>query len=57
MARNNIDGFPLVWVDAIITNAGGCGSHLRHYGRLLSDDPAYAERTVLWDSKVRYIHE
>src|SRR5262245_63463246 len=29
--------------DAIITNAGGCGSHLRHYGRLLADDPEFAD--------------
>ena len=47
MVRKNIDAFPLAWVDAIITNAGGCGSHLRHYGRLLDSDPAYAERAVL----------
>ena len=43
--------------DVIITNAGGCGSHLRHYGTLLADDPAFAARARLWDSKVRDIHE
>ncbi len=57
MARKNIDAFPLARLDAIITNAGGCGSHLRHYGRLLADDPEYAERAELWDGKVRDIHE
>jgi glycolate oxidase iron-sulfur subunit len=56
-ARKNIDAFQLERLDAIITNAGGCGSHLRHYGRLLANDPAYAERAKAWDGKVRDIHE
>ena len=30
--------------DAIITNAGGCGSTLKEYDELLEHDPAYAER-------------
>jgi glycolate oxidase iron-sulfur subunit len=57
MARHNIDAFPLARLDAIITNAGGCGSHLRHYGRLLAEDSVYAERAKTWDSKVKDIHE
>ncbi|MEK0445867.1 MAG: hypothetical protein RLZZ399_1188 [Verrucomicrobiota bacterium] len=57
LARRMIDQIPPADFDAIITNAGGCGSHLRHYGRLLADDPRYAERAHLWDSKVRDIHE
>src|SRR5207249_3973925 len=43
--------------DAIITNAAGCGSHLKHYATLLKDDPAYHARAKLWDRKVRDIHE
>ncbi len=39
-----IDLLPPDRYDAIISNAGGCGSHLRRYGPLLADDPAYAER-------------
>ena len=39
-----IDLIPPDQYDAIITNAGGCGSHLRHYGALLSDDETYAAR-------------
>lgn len=57
LARKTIDSFDLDTLDAIISNAGGCGSHLRHYGRLLSDDPQYAERARLWDSKLMDIHE
>ena len=62
MARRNIDRMEqaaggLGTLDAIITNAGGCGSHLRHYDRLLADDPGYAARAAIWSGKVRDIHE
>jgi len=57
LARRNIDQFPPEQFDAIITNAGGCGSHLKHYAKLLVDDPRYAERAKLWDAKVKDIHE
>ncbi|RME95718.1 MAG: (Fe-S)-binding protein [Verrucomicrobia bacterium] len=57
LARRNIDLFPPGRFDAIISNAGGCGSHLKHYGRLLADDPDYAERARLWDQKARDVHE
>ncbi len=57
LARRNIDQFPPEHFDAIITNAGGCGSHLKHYAKLLADDPAYAARAHLWDRKVKDIHE
>lgn len=57
LARRMIDLFPPQAYDAIISNAGGCGNHLRHYSQLLADDPAYAERAKLWDSKLRDIHE
>ena len=57
MARRNIDSFPVERLDAIITNAGGCGTHLRHYGRLLAEDAKYAERAKAWDVKVKDIHE
>ncbi len=57
LARDMIDRFPLERLDAVITNAGGCGSHLKHYGRLLADDPVYASRAREWDRKCRDIHE
>ncbi|MDQ8180044.1 (Fe-S)-binding protein [Pelagicoccus sp. SDUM812005] len=58
LARKNIDQFEdLAALDAIISNAGGCGSHLKHYHRLLSDDPEYAEKAKLWDAKLKDIHE
>lgn len=57
LARRNIDQFPPDQFDAIITNAGGCGSHLKHYAKLLADDLAYLARAHEWDRKVKDIHE
>lgn len=62
MARRNIDAMErsagsLDDLDAIITNAGGCGSHLKHYDHLLHDDPRYAARAREWTAKVKDVHE
>ena len=57
LARRLIDLLPPEQFDAIITNAGGCGSHLRHFDHLLADDPAYAGRAALWSKRLRDIHE
>ena len=57
LAKRMIDLFPPDRYDAIITNAGGCGSHLRQYGHLLADAPDYAAAAHAWDRKVKDIHE
>ncbi|HEX4263489.1 MAG TPA: (Fe-S)-binding protein [Verrucomicrobiae bacterium] len=57
LARRNLDQFPPDQFDAIITNAGGCGSHLKHFSHLLADDPVYTDRAKLWDKKVKDVHE
>jgi glycolate oxidase iron-sulfur subunit len=57
LARQQIAQFPPEQYHAIITNAGGCGSHLKHYRKLLEDDPRWRERAELWDRKVKEIHE
>jgi glycolate oxidase iron-sulfur subunit len=57
LARKQLEQFPPDQFDAIVTNAGGCGSHLKHYHKLLADDPAYRDRAALWDKKVKDIHE
>jgi len=57
LARANIDAFEPESLDAIVVNAGGCGSHMRHYDRFLAGDGAYAERARVWSSKVRDVHE
>lgn len=57
LARKNIDQFPPAHFDAIITNAAGCGSHLKHYAKLLAGDPVYEQPAREWDAKVADIHE
>jgi glycolate oxidase iron-sulfur subunit len=57
MARRNIDAFDVEQLDAIISNAAGCGSHLKNYEHLLHDDPNYAERARQWSAKIKDIHE
>jgi glycolate oxidase iron-sulfur subunit len=57
LARRQLDLFNPDDFDAVISNAGGCGSHLKTYGHLLHDDPAYAARAAAWDKKLKDIHE
>lgn len=49
-ARKNIDAWwPFIeskQVEAIIMTASGCGSEVQDYGRLLNDDPSYAEKAA-----------
>ncbi|MEC5128866.1 (Fe-S)-binding protein [Verrucomicrobiales bacterium BCK34] len=56
-ARHMIDLFDLDSLDAIITNAAGCGSHLKHFSGILKHDEAYLDKARQWDSKVRDISE
>lgn len=57
LARKQIDQFPPETFDAIISNAGGCGSHLKHYHALLAEDAKYRQSAQLWDRKLKDIHE
>ncbi len=57
LARRQIDQFPPEQFDAIISNAGGCGSHLKHYRKLLEDDAPYRDRAAAWDQKLKDLHE
>ncbi len=57
MARRWLDLVDPTTFDAIISNAGGCGSHLRHYAALLAGDPAYLSRARAWDARLRDVHE
>jgi glycolate oxidase iron-sulfur subunit len=57
LARRQLDMINPDEFDAIISNAAGCGSHLKHYDRLLADDPAYAARAKTWATKLKDISE
>ena len=56
-AKRIMDQFDIGSLDAIITNAAGCGSHLKHFSAVLKHDPDYRERATEWDGKVRDISE
>lgn len=57
LARRNIDAFMAMEVDAIVTNAGGCGLALKDYPHLLANDPVYAERARQFAARVRDVNE
>ncbi len=56
LARRNIAAFEH-HPGPIINHAGGCGAHLKEYGRLLADDPAWAERARAFAARVRDLSE
>jgi glycolate oxidase iron-sulfur subunit len=55
--RSLIAAFEAADVDTIIVNAAGCGSHTKDIGRILADDPQWAERAARFSEKVRDITE
>lgn len=57
MARRHLDAWDVGSLDAIISNAAGCGSHLKHYGPLLKDDEKYSALAQEWDKKAKDINE
>src|SRR6202011_5898417 len=57
LARRTIDVFERADVDAIVTNAAGCGSNVKEYGHLLRDDPEYAGRAKQFAAKCKDISE
>ncbi len=57
LARKNIDALQDEAVDAIITNAAGCGSTLKEYDHLLRDDPAYLDKAAAFKHKMKDVTE
>lgn len=57
MARHNIKVFEKSGIERIITDCATCGSTLKEYGKLLSDDPQWAERAESFSGRVRDISE
>ncbi|MEJ2110260.1 MAG: (Fe-S)-binding protein [Acidobacteriota bacterium] len=56
-AKNNIEVFERFEVDCIVTDCATCGSALKEYGTLLSEDPAWADRAAAFSARVRDISE
>jgi glycolate oxidase iron-sulfur subunit len=57
MARVNIDALRSLEVDAIISNAAGCGAMLKEYDHLLAGDVEYAPAAREFTAKVRDVNE
>jgi glycolate oxidase iron-sulfur subunit len=43
--------------DAVAVNVAGCGSGMKDYAHLLSDDPAWAERAAAFSARVKDVSE
>ncbi|WP_438502677.1 (Fe-S)-binding protein [Alteribacter natronophilus] len=51
LAKKNIEAFEQAEVDAIVSNAGGCGAGLKEYPFLLRDEPEWADRAKQFSEK------
>jgi glycolate oxidase iron-sulfur subunit len=56
-ARQNIDALVDGGFDAILTNAGGCGSTLKEYDELLEHDSKYADRAKQFVALMKDVNE
>ena len=57
LARTNVDAFDVPDVDAVLSNAAGCGAAMREYDFLLRNDPAYARRAARFVESVQDVTE
>jgi len=57
LARNNIKVFLAGDFDAIVTNAAGCGSHMKEYDDLLEHDPEFRDRAKEFRAKAKDVTE
>ena len=57
LARKNVAAFLEEKLDAIVTNAAGCGSTLKEYDRLLAGDAELAEEVRWFGSRLRDVTE
>ena len=57
LAKRTIEVFEVGNVDRVVVNTSGCGAHMKAYGHLLADDPAYAERAKRFAATVRDLAE
>ncbi len=57
LARRNIDAMYGLDVDAIVTDCATCGSFIKEYGKLMAEDPQYAEKARTVAGKMKDISE
>ncbi len=56
-ARRTVEVFEAAGVEHVVVNAAGCGSSMKEYADLLSDDPAYADKARRFAGSVRDVSE
>ena len=57
LAKRNIVALLGPGIDAVLSNAAGCGSMMKEYGELLEHDSEYAEKAVRFAASVRDVNE
>src|SRR5882724_1787446 len=57
LARRTIETFEAAGVEHVIVNTSGCGAHMKAYGTLLADDPAWRGRAARFAASVRDVSE
>lgn len=57
IARQMIDSFANLDLDAVIINAAGCGHTLKEYGHILQDDPEYQAKGEAFSNTVKDVNE
>jgi len=58
IARKNIERLvPAMALDAVVSECGSCSTHLKDYGQLLKDDPAWAEKAAALAKKIQSFSE
>jgi len=57
LARRNIAAMMGPGIDAVVSNAAGCGAMLKEYGELLEHDPEWAPKAQAFAARVRDINE
>ncbi|MGH3098729.1 MAG: (Fe-S)-binding protein [Streptosporangiales bacterium] len=56
-ARRVVDTFTEANVDAVVINSAGCGSAMKEYAEVLTDDPEYASSAEAFTRSVRDLSE
>ena len=57
LARQTIAVFEASGAEYVVVNTSGCGAHMKAYGALLDDDPAWRDRARRFAERVRDVSE
>ena len=57
MAKQTIETFEAARADAVIVNTSGCGAHMKAFGSLLANEPAWAARAAAFAATVQDVAE